>query len=162
MTASTMPGPRARLLFLDAVRAWALILVGSCLPLSASRAGRDERAALGRWAVRGLGIILAGLLLNVLVFPEDPIWSNGVLQTLGVSQSLDASRSYVGLLLVLTLVAMGGVGRAQAMVPRPRAGARRPRARVIDDCQTRYVGDGGEGHGSSASCGPRRTRSETG
>jgi len=30
-------------------------------------------------------IILAGLLLNVLVFPEDPIWSNGVLQTLGLS-----------------------------------------------------------------------------
>jgi uncharacterized membrane protein len=123
MVASTTPRPaRERLLFLDAVRGWALILmvlnhtgrwwqdgamrwpryyliyvtltlaapmfvflVGFCLPLSASRAGGDERAVLGRWAVRGVRIILAGLLLNVLVFPEDPIWNNGVLQTLGIS-----------------------------------------------------------------------------
>lgn len=62
-----------------------VFLVGFCLPLSASRAGGDEWAALGRWAVRGVRIILAGLLLNVLVFPEDPIWNNGVLQTLGLS-----------------------------------------------------------------------------
>jgi hypothetical protein len=62
-----------------------VFLVGFCLPLSASRAGGDERAALGRWTLRGVRIILAGLLLNVLVFPEDPIWSNGVLQTLGFS-----------------------------------------------------------------------------
>jgi uncharacterized membrane protein len=62
-----------------------VFLVGFCLPLSASRAGSDEWAALGRWAVRGVRIILAGLLLNVLVFPEDPIWNNGVLQTLGFS-----------------------------------------------------------------------------
>ena len=62
-----------------------LFLVGFCLPLSASRAGGDERAALGRWAVRGVRIILAGLLLNVLVFPEDPFWNNGVLQTIGFS-----------------------------------------------------------------------------
>jgi hypothetical protein len=66
-----------------------LFLVGFCLPLSASRAGRDERAALGRWAVRGVRVILAGLLLNLLVFPEDPFWnnfwSNGVLQTIGFS-----------------------------------------------------------------------------
>jgi uncharacterized membrane protein len=62
-----------------------VFLVGFCLPLSASRAGGDERAALGRWAVRGVRIILAGLLLNVLVFPEDPVWNNGVLQTLGFS-----------------------------------------------------------------------------
>ena len=62
-----------------------VFLVGFCLPLSASRAGGDEWATLGRWAVRGVRIILAGLLLNVLVFPEDPIWNNGVLQTLGLS-----------------------------------------------------------------------------
>lgn len=62
-----------------------IFLVGFCLPLSASRAGGDERTALGRWAVRGMRIILAGLLLNVLVFPEDPIWNNGVLQTIGLS-----------------------------------------------------------------------------
>jgi uncharacterized membrane protein len=30
-------------------------------------------------------IILNGLLLNLLVFPEDPIWSGGVLQTIGLS-----------------------------------------------------------------------------
>lgn len=62
-----------------------VFLVGFCLPLSASRGAGDARAMLGRWAVRGTRIILAGLLLNVLVFPEDPVWSNGVLQTLGLS-----------------------------------------------------------------------------
>ncbi len=65
-----------------------LFLVGFCLPLSLSR----RRGAGGlplllptlwKYAKRGGRLILAGLLLNVLVFPEDPFWSNGVLQTIG-------------------------------------------------------------------------------
>lgn len=62
-----------------------LFLVGFCLPLSVSRGGGGGGAALGKWAARGARLILAGLLLNVIVFPEDPIWSNGVLQTIGFS-----------------------------------------------------------------------------
>jgi uncharacterized membrane protein YhaH (DUF805 family)/uncharacterized membrane protein len=127
--AAPVPGarPRAeRLVFLDAVRGFALIfmvlnhtgrwwqdrsmgwpwyytiyvtmavaaptfifLVGFCLPLSLSRVGgrvADQvLPTLWKYAKRGGRIVLAGLLLNVLVFPEDPIWNNGVLQTIGFS-----------------------------------------------------------------------------
>lgn len=65
-----------------------LFLVGFCLPLSSSgaRGGAGVTvASLGKWAGRGARLILAGLLLNLLVFPEDPVWNNGVLQTIGVS-----------------------------------------------------------------------------
>src|SRR5262245_9941907 len=56
-----------------------LFLVGYCLPLSLVRtrgeaAGRHLLPTLGKYAVRGGRIILAGLLLNVLVFPEEPFW----------------------------------------------------------------------------------------
>ena len=65
-----------------------LFLVGFCLPLSLGRARGDLShhllPTLGTYAVRGGRIILAGLLLNLLVFPEDPFWSNGVLQTIGL------------------------------------------------------------------------------
>ena len=88
-----------------------VFLVGFCLPLSASRTG-DEWAALGRWAVRGVRIILAGLLLNVLVFPEDPIWNNGVLQTLGFSILVAAPAA---LLLRSRVGRWGLVGAAIAM-----------------------------------------------
>ncbi len=118
--------PRERLVFLDALRGFALIfmvlnhtgrwwmdgsmrwsryyfiyvtmavaapiflfLVGFCLPLSFSRtrgAGTEALLpTLWKYTKRGGRIILAGLLLNVLVFPEDPFWSNGVLQTIGFS-----------------------------------------------------------------------------
>jgi uncharacterized membrane protein len=65
-----------------------LFLVGFCLPLSSSGArsrGGSTVAALGKWAGRGARLIVAGLALNVLVFPEDPVWNNGVLQTIGIS-----------------------------------------------------------------------------
>ena len=64
-----------------------LFLVGFCLPLSLSRTrgGFDEvLPTLSKYAKRGGRIILAGLLLNLLVFPEDPFWGNGVLQTIGL------------------------------------------------------------------------------
>jgi uncharacterized membrane protein len=63
-----------------------LFLVGFCLPLSLTKTRgtvSDLWPTLWKYAKRGGRIILAGLLLNVLVFPEEPIWSNGVLQTIG-------------------------------------------------------------------------------
>jgi uncharacterized membrane protein len=88
-----------------------LFLVGFCLPISYHRkvAGRSldgsaalvpasDRAAPGgarggggegwrmllvQYARRGAVIIGAGLLLNLLVFRDEPVWSGGVLQTIG-------------------------------------------------------------------------------
>jgi uncharacterized membrane protein len=66
-----------------------LFLVGFCLPLSLSKtrgaALEQVLPTLWKYFKRGGRIILAGLLLNVVVFPEDPFWSNGVLQTIGFS-----------------------------------------------------------------------------
>src|SRR5215831_11201851 len=62
-----------------------LFLVGFCLPLSKAREEPRALPMLWKYTKRGARLILAGLLLNVLVFPEDPIYSNGVLQTIGVS-----------------------------------------------------------------------------
>jgi uncharacterized membrane protein len=72
-----------------------LFLVGYCLPISyhrrvtapvsASRPAEGWAALLRQYGRRGLVVIGAGLLLNVLVFPEEPLWSGGVLQTIGLS-----------------------------------------------------------------------------
>jgi uncharacterized membrane protein len=64
-----------------------LFLVGFCLPLSYRRSpGRDRMTAtLLKYGRRGLQVIAAGLLLNLVVFPEEPIWTGGVLQTIGLS-----------------------------------------------------------------------------
>ena len=62
-----------------------LFLVGFCLPLSKAREEPRALPMLWKYAKRGARLILAGLLLNLLVFPEDPIYSNGVLQTIGIS-----------------------------------------------------------------------------
>jgi uncharacterized membrane protein len=82
-----------------------LFLVGYCLPLSLVKtrgAALDNvLPILWKYGKRGARIILAGFLLNVLVFPEDtswsmgivhnllstqePFWTNGVLQTIGFS-----------------------------------------------------------------------------
>ena len=63
-----------------------LFLVGYCLPLSlvkARGAVADQLLpTIWKYVKRGGRIILAGLLLNVLVFPEDPSWSNGIWQNL--------------------------------------------------------------------------------
>ena len=61
-----------------------LFLVGFSVALSTSRT-ESAGAALGKGALRGVRIILAGLLLNLLVFPEGPISNNGVLQTIGLA-----------------------------------------------------------------------------
>jgi uncharacterized membrane protein len=92
-----------------------IFLVGFCLPLSLSRVrGRvaDQiLPTLWKYAKRGGRIILAGLLLNVLVFPEDPIWNNGVLQTIGLGIVVAAPiglflRSRMARVLVLAAAAL--------------------------------------------------------
>ena len=64
-----------------------LFLVGFCLPLArAAGAGGETLAALARRFVpRGARIVLAGLLLNAVVFPDEPLLSGGVLQTIGLA-----------------------------------------------------------------------------
>src|SRR5262249_50953573 len=70
-----------------------VFLVGFCLPLSGSREERRPALLLWQYAKRGVRLILAGFLLNVLVFPEDPIYSNGVLQTIGLAIIVGAAAS---------------------------------------------------------------------
>ncbi len=46
-----------------------------------------------RYLRRGVQVILAGYLLNLIVFPEDPIWQLGVLQTIGLQHHRARSRA---------------------------------------------------------------------
>jgi uncharacterized membrane protein len=64
-----------------------LFLVGFVLPLSLHKNAAEITTPSRLWTStrRGLTIILAGLLLNVMVFPEDSPLSGGVLQTIGLS-----------------------------------------------------------------------------
>jgi uncharacterized membrane protein len=70
-----------------------LFLVGFSLPISFHTHGRAEGflAGLARYARRGVGIIAAGYLLNVIMLPRGPVppeervWHGGVLQTIGLS-----------------------------------------------------------------------------
>jgi uncharacterized membrane protein len=70
-----------------------LFLVGFCLPISFHRHRHAERFIdeLAKYFRRGIGIIAAGYLLNVLMLPRGPVppeerfWHGGVLQTIGLS-----------------------------------------------------------------------------
>jgi uncharacterized membrane protein len=64
-----------------------LFLVGFVLPVSLHRNASEltKPSRLLGYLRRGAQIIAAGLLLNVIVFPEDPVLSGGVLQTIGLS-----------------------------------------------------------------------------
>jgi uncharacterized membrane protein len=65
-----------------------LFLVGFCLPLgrSAGSGAPESLGALARRLVpRGVRIVLAGFLLNLVVFRHDRILSGGVLQTIGLA-----------------------------------------------------------------------------
>jgi uncharacterized membrane protein len=63
-----------------------LFLVGFVLPLSLRPGQLLTLGALARQFVpRGVRIILAGLLLNLIVFPDEPMLSGGVLQTIGLA-----------------------------------------------------------------------------
>src|SRR2546428_7581118 len=70
-----------------------LFLVGFCLPISYHRR-RESAGVLGdlrKYFRRGIGIIAAGYLLNVIMLPRGPVppeerfWHGGVLQTIGLS-----------------------------------------------------------------------------
>jgi uncharacterized membrane protein len=63
-----------------------LFLVGYCLAISVHRVTDGGATALLRRSLgRGIRLVLAGWLLNALVFPHDPVLSGGVLQTIGLS-----------------------------------------------------------------------------
>src|SRR5690242_19647735 len=63
-----------------------LFLVGFCLPLALRPGEGDRLGRLARHFVpRGARIVVGGLLLNVLVFPDEPVMSGGVLQTIGLA-----------------------------------------------------------------------------
>jgi uncharacterized membrane protein len=69
-----------------------LFLVGFCLPISYFRRRQSEGllADLRKYFRRGIGIVGAGYLLNVLMLPRGPVppeerfWHGGVLQTIGL------------------------------------------------------------------------------
>jgi peptidoglycan/LPS O-acetylase OafA/YrhL len=65
-----------------------LFLVGFCLPLGrAAAAGPGESfgGLTRRLVPRGAQIVAAGLLLNLMVFPGEPVLAGGVLQTIGLT-----------------------------------------------------------------------------
>src|SRR6266446_9714052 len=70
-----------------------LFLVGFCLPISYSRRGASEGLLgdLRKYFRRGIGIVAAGYVLNVIMLPRGPVppeerfWHGGVLQTIGLS-----------------------------------------------------------------------------
>jgi len=64
-----------------------LFLVGFCLPLGARPdADAESLGAIARRLVpRGVRIVGAGLLLNLVVFPDESVLSGGVLQTIGLA-----------------------------------------------------------------------------
>jgi hypothetical protein len=70
-----------------------LFLVGFCLPISYHHRGHSE-GFLGdfrRYFRRGIGIVAAGYLLNLIMLPRPPVpaeervWHGGVLQTIGLT-----------------------------------------------------------------------------
>ncbi len=64
-----------------------LFLVGFCLPLGGRPGGAAESlgAIARRLVPRGVRTVGAGLLLNLVVFPGEPVLSGGVLQTIGLA-----------------------------------------------------------------------------
>ena len=66
-----------------------LFLVGFCQAIAHYNAtvlrGQSAASVAPRYLRRGVEVILAGYLLNLIFLPEDPIWQLGVLQTIGFS-----------------------------------------------------------------------------
>lgn len=68
-----------------------LFLVGFCLPMPFRGQPLPAfGAAFPRYLRRGLTIVLWGYVLNLLVFHDEPVWSGGVLHTIGVCVILTA------------------------------------------------------------------------
>src|SRR5256884_8268411 len=94
--------PRYHLVYLTVTLAAPifLFLVGFCLPLSYlnSTLTRGERYVSVAWKYvrRGARLVVAGWFLNLLVFPDEPLFAGGVLQTIGLS--------IVGLTLLLPVL----------------------------------------------------------
>lgn len=86
-----MGWPRYHLVYLTVTLAAPifLFLVGFCMPLSFlnSTVTRGERYASVAWKYvrRGAQLVVAGWFLNLLVFPDEPLFAGGVLQTIGLS-----------------------------------------------------------------------------
>ncbi len=96
-----MGWPRYHLVYLTVTLAAPifLFLVGFCLPLSYESAvarGASFGRVAARWIRRGAGLVVAGWFLTLLVFPDEPLFSGGVLQTIGLS--------IVGLTVLLPLL----------------------------------------------------------
>jgi surface polysaccharide O-acyltransferase-like enzyme len=115
-----------------------LFLVGFVLPVSLHRNAAQMTIPSRIWgyARRGLMIIVAGVLLNIVVFTEDSPFSGGVLQTIGLSiivmTLLAPLLRYRGGGYVLLAVAVGAYllflvvhGRLQAWLPQ------HPRVRLV-------------------------------
>jgi len=81
-----MTWPRYRLIWITLTVAAPtfLFLVGFCLPL-AVRGGESLGTLLRKFGPRGARIFACGLLLNLLVLPDEPILAGGVLQTIGLA-----------------------------------------------------------------------------
>jgi uncharacterized membrane protein len=77
-----------------------LFLVGFCLPLSYLNStvtrGQPFWRVAWRYVRRGAQLVLAGWLLTLLVFPQEPLFGGEVLQTIGLS--------IVGLMPILPLL----------------------------------------------------------
>jgi hypothetical protein len=68
-----------------------LFLVGFCLPIPfRGRSLPPLAEAWPRYLRRGLTIILWGYVLNAVVFHDEPVWSGGVLHTIGLCLVLTA------------------------------------------------------------------------
>src|SRR5881396_591777 len=86
-----MGWPRYHLVYLTVTLAAPifLFLAGFCMPLSFlnSTITRGERHMSVAWkyARRGAQLVVAGWFLNLLVFPDEPLFAGGVLQTIGLS-----------------------------------------------------------------------------
>ena len=111
-----------------------LFLVGFCQAIAHYNAtvlrGQSAASVAPRYLRRGVQVILAGYLLNLIFVPEDPIWQLGVLQTIGFSilaliPALWVIRHAWGRALIVAVSVALYVAFSLAYVP-ARAVARRP------------------------------------
>jgi uncharacterized membrane protein len=66
-----------------------LFIVGFSLVLSFNRRQTallgNKQAYYWRYLKRGLGLLVAGYVLNIVIAPHEPLYSGGILQTIGIS-----------------------------------------------------------------------------